>query len=138
MYWRVFVALLLSAGVVFFPVQVLGDDPSPKSASQTTYQLRTSVIGAAGGPAQTSGFRQQGTLAQPTPVGTPTGSGFTLYAGIWKESAGTATAVEEASPVLADRLYQNPSRFHSMSGLIRRQASQSPNVKKRTLLGVWT
>jgi hypothetical protein len=68
---RVFVALLLGAGVVFLPVQGLGDDPPPKSPSQPTYQLRTSAIGAAGGPTQNSGFQQQGTLAQPTPVGTP-------------------------------------------------------------------
>ena len=126
MYWRVFAALLLSAGVVLLPAQVLGDDPPPESASQTTYQLRASVIGAAGGPTQNSGFQQQGTLAQPTPVGTPTGSGFTLYTGIWKEWAGTATAVQEETPVLADQLFQNyPNPFNPVTAISYAVAHQS-------------
>jgi hypothetical protein len=126
MYWRIFAALLLSAGIVFLPVQGSGDDPPPKSPSQPTYQLRTATIGAAGGPMQNSGFRQEGTLAQPTPVGTATGSGYGLYSGIWKDWAGPATGVEEEVPVLADQLYQNyPNPFNPTTTIRYAVASNS-------------
>ena len=42
MYWRIFVALLLSAGVVFLPVQVLGDDPPVPSK----YSIRANLYPA--------------------------------------------------------------------------------------------
>jgi hypothetical protein len=127
MYWRVFAALLLSAGIAFFPAHALGDDPPPKSPSQQTYQLRSSVIGAAGGSMQNGEFQQEGTLGQPTPVGTPTGSGFTLYSGIWKEWVGPATAIEEDLPVLTDKLYQNyPNPFNPVTTIQYAVATQSP------------
>lgn len=126
MYWRTFAALLLSAGVVFLPSQGLGDDPPPGSPNQPAYILRSSVMGAAGGPTQNSGYRQRGTLGQPTPVGTPTGSGFSLHAGVWKEWAGPATAIEEASPALADKLFQNyPNPFNPVTTIVYSVADQN-------------
>lgn len=76
---------------------------------------------------QNSGYQQWGTLAQPTPVGTPTGSGFTLYAGIWKGWRGPATAIEDESPVLADQLFQNyPNPFNPVTTIRYSVAKQSP------------
>ena len=127
MYWRTFATLLLSAGVVFLPAPGLADDPPSKTPTQSTYQLRTSVIVATGGSSKAGGFRQYGTLAQPTPVGTPTGSGFTLHAGIWKEWAGPVIAIEDESPVLADELFQNyPNPFNPVTTIGYAVVSQSP------------
>ena len=76
---------------------------------------------------QNSGYQQWGTLAQPTPVGTPTGSGFTLYAGIWKGWRGPATAIEDEFPVLADQLFQNyPNPFNPVTTIRYAVAKQSP------------
>jgi hypothetical protein len=140
MYWRIFAALLLSAGVVFLPAPLMGDDPPPQSPSQPTYQLRSSVIGAAGGRMQNSSYQQQGTLAQPTPVGTTSGSGFTLYTGAWKDWAGPAIGVEEGTPVLADQLFQNyPNPFNPTTSISYAVAKQSPveltiyNVRGQTV-----
>ena len=91
MAWRTFAALLLILVVVFLPSRGLGDDPPPESRNEPTYMLRSSVMGAAGGPTQNGVYGQRGTLGQPTPVGTPTGSGFSLHAGVWKDWAGPAT-----------------------------------------------
>jgi hypothetical protein len=127
MYWRAFVALLLSAGIVFLPAAGLADDPPSKTPNQPTYQLSTSVIGATGGSSEAGGFQQQGTLAQPTPVGNSTGWGLDLYAGFWKEWAGLATTIEEESPVLADQLFQNyPNPFNPATTIRYAVASQSP------------
>jgi len=113
MYWRVFVALLLSVGIVFMPAQAPGDDPPPRSPNQTTYKLRTSVIGAAGGPMQASGFRQKGTLAQPIPVGVCSGSGNKLYAGFWSTWAKTIIGVETGPEIFTNKLFQNyPNPFN--------------------------
>ena len=124
---RATIASLLSASVFLLPVLGWADDSPSKTPTQSTYTLRTSVIGATGGSSRTSGFRQYGTLAQPTPTGVATESGFDLHAGFWKEWRGPATAIEDESPVLADQLFQNyPNPFNPVTTIRYAVASQSP------------
>ncbi len=53
------------------------------AAEQTTYALRTCVMGAGGGPTSSGPYRANGTVGQPTPIGIATSSTNVVYAGFW-------------------------------------------------------
>jgi hypothetical protein len=86
--------LVLTSLLLFHPAVVGGEDGQPERDSRATYLLRSSVIGASGAAGTSTSFREQGTLGQPTPVGTGTSTSFDLYAGFWTGWQ-TATGIPE-------------------------------------------
>ena len=118
MIWRAICLVLLAAGILLVPSWILEGQSGQKSPAQSTYRLRTSVISAAGGAMQASGFRQKGTLAQPTPVGVCVGSGNTLYAGVWNTWVKTIIGTETEPQIYTNRLFQNyPNPFNPATSI---------------------
>jgi hypothetical protein len=81
--------------------------------AQSSYALRSYVIGAGGGPAAGTGNNFNGTLGQPTPIGQGSNNLTTIDAGYWAQvrpwiPTGTTTPV-----VLRNELFQNyPNPFN--------------------------
>jgi hypothetical protein len=69
-----------------------------RSTDRTTYLLRSSVLGSAGGGGASSGFTTRGTLGQPTPVGVGTSPNYALFAGFWSKISVTVDVLEGVLP----------------------------------------
>jgi hypothetical protein len=114
MIWRRLNVITLSAGILLISTWSAGNERGPLSSVQSTFVLRSSVIGAAGTVMQISGFRQRGMLAQSTPIGVSSNTSYSLRAGFWGAGSGTATGIEGgAETVFANLLRQNyPNPFN--------------------------
>ncbi len=77
-------ALMLALAALGLPSLVpRGGTSDALAAEQTTYLMRTHVMGSGGGPTSSSLFRVNGTLGQPTPIGIATSGTNVVYAGFW-------------------------------------------------------
>jgi len=113
MIWRAICSVLLVVGALASAAWTTADDAGQESSEQSTYRLRSSVVGAAGGKMQAAGVRSKGTLAQPTPIGVGTESATTIYAGYWAIWSETVTGVVTEPAALTNRLFQNyPNPFN--------------------------
>jgi hypothetical protein len=80
--------------------------------AQAAHAMRSSVIGAAGAPGSSAGFRMNGTLAQPTPIGIGAASLTKVYAGFWGRPW-AVTGVDETPLPYRNALFQNyPNPFN--------------------------
>jgi hypothetical protein len=81
-------------------------------ANAQTTQLRNSVFGTAGSPAQSTNFSANGTMAQSTPIGVCVAPGVALHAGFWG-IYWVPTGVDDTPAPYETRLYQNfPNPFN--------------------------
>jgi hypothetical protein len=85
----------------------------PFAPAALAYQLRSSVVGAAGSPGASAGHQSRGTAGQPTPIGIGIASGKVLYAGFWPEHWVYADVPGlEGTDVFVNALFQNsPNPF---------------------------
>jgi hypothetical protein len=78
-----------------------------------SYHLQSSVMGSAGSPGTSTGFRGKSTMAQPTPIGTGSSGDENVYAGFWAKPWVITGILETESEVFTNRLLQNcPNPFH--------------------------
>ena len=81
--------------------------------AQSSYRVRTTVFGSAGSPASSGGKRSNGTLGQPTAIGTSRGGDNVLYAGFWKSGWLTIITGDETPRAAGNELFQNyPNPFN--------------------------
>ena len=116
---------------LLLPTYSSGDDPvedGTKVSTQTTYQLRSSVLGAAGSPTTGGDYMSKGTLGQSLATGTCGSPDDTLYAGFWKSYLMTfPTAVSEVPEPLVNKLYQNyPNPFNPTTTIKYTIAQKDP------------
>ena len=115
-------------------VGVVGASPAGDSppGSRSTYQLRASVVGAAGAPSASPNVRANGTVAQPAPVGVSSAGGKILYAGFWNGAALPTSGVE---PILLnlvrDELFRNSPNPFRLSTWIAYSVAQTGPVELR-------
>ncbi len=141
-----FVCMILTL-LLIVPSITPGHDTSvgsETSAAQSSYLLRTSVIGAAGMPGTSGGYAMNGTLGQSTPPGEGSAAGKTLSAGFWKSGWWAILTGEEVPVALRNELFQNyPNPFNPSTTIEYMVGEESPveitifNVKGqriRTLL----
>jgi hypothetical protein len=82
------------------------------TASQSSYGLRSSVIGAVGSPGSSAGLHTNGTLGQSTAIGVGSAADKMAYLGFWGR-LWIPTSVEENPAPVVNRLYQNfPNPFN--------------------------
>lgn len=94
-----------------------GEAPTDRDSS---YQIESSVFGAAGFPGASPSFRGNGTLGQPTPIGIAAAGGSTLYAGFWARLLTMASSVDAATALIFQnslyRNFPNPIAITTMIG----------------------
>ncbi len=99
---------------------------SPGSPAQSSYLLRTSVIGAGGAPGESGGYKTNGTLGQWAP-GEGSAAGKTLSAGFWKSGWQVIVTGEEVPVALRNELFQNyPNPFNPSTTIEYMVGEESP------------
>jgi hypothetical protein len=110
--WRV-VVLVAFVGVVLVVSNGKAENDGA-SATQTTYKVRSTVMGAAGTRTSDGILRSYGTMGQPTPAGTSASGNASLKAGVWPDyRRALVTGITDEPEILTNRLYQNyPNPFN--------------------------
>ena len=83
---RTRILLAITALLILYGLANIGPPGSPAEAQtnpSSNKVLRSSALSAAGSPATSRGFRGNGTLGQPAPIGVGQQPGRILYAGFW-------------------------------------------------------
>ncbi len=89
-------------------------EPTGKARTPTTYTLKTSVVGSAGGQGTSANFSTIGILGQPGPIGSGAGGEQRLYSGFCYSFQRLAWLTHVALPeLLTNELNQNyPNPFN--------------------------
>ncbi len=110
-----FEILLLAAALAIAPATIpnLGGGLQWANArAQAAHAMRASVIGSAGAPGSSAGYRMNGTMGQATPIGIGASATKKMYAGFWGRPW-SLTAVDENPVVYRNVLFQNyPNPFN--------------------------
>jgi hypothetical protein len=119
--------LVAAALLVFVSlVQRGGSQPDALAAEQAAHQLRSFVMSAAGAPGGSTGFKANGTLGQPTPIGIGTSATRIMYAGFWGRFW-ALTPVDKPPVFYRNALLQNyPNPFNPMTTIDYTIASACP------------
>jgi len=87
-----------------------GESEAP---AQSSYVLQSHTLGSAGAPTSSVGFGANGTMGQPTPIGTSSTDNHTLQAGFWAQAWPSIPASAMAPVAYRDELFQNyPNPFN--------------------------
>lgn len=97
--------------------------------AQSNYRLRAHVIGAAGSPAASTGYRSDGTLGQPTPIGIAAKTNQELYAGYWGQVRSLTPTGTLAPVTLYNQLFQNYPNPFNPSTTIKYSVARSGPVE---------
>lgn len=77
---RSLVLYMLMVILLMPPIVIWG----PRAHAQSSYRLRTSVIGSAGAPESSTAAKSNGTLGQPHCIGISSAGTGICYSGFWK------------------------------------------------------
>jgi len=117
--WRSKVLYLILVILLMLPMTIPGTGKRPDAAgspTQSSTHLRTSVIGAAGYPSSSSGYRSNGTLGQPSVIGIGIGGGKMGFLGFWKSGWISIVTETEMPPAYRNDLSQNyPNPFNPVT-----------------------
>jgi hypothetical protein len=115
-------ALVLSVGVS----SGSATEEETQAPAQSSYLLRSSVLGSAGSPGSSAGFQTNGTLGQSTPIGEGLAGENVLEAGFWIAWLRIPTGVS-IPIVFENKLGQNyPNPFNPSTTIGYTVASDSP------------
>jgi hypothetical protein len=112
-----------------FAIGVIVTTPD-QSSSQTTYQIRNTVMGAAGTPLEGGSFRHNGTMGQPVSAGTGEGQNQSCYVGFWRVWINEIrTDVQENPSLYTNQLNQNYPNPFNPSTTITYSVAKPGNVE---------
>jgi hypothetical protein len=119
--------LLLFSAISAAADQTSQTENPPQSIS---YTLTSSVMSAAGVSGASTNFQTDGSLGQPTPIGTGTGGGKIVYAGFWAAFQRLSWLTDTPLPdPLVDKLYQNYPNPFNPATTIRFSVARESHVK---------
>ncbi len=119
MYRSVILLTLASLGLLWAP-----------SIDAAGFELKSSVIGAAGSPGSSASFNSNGTLGQSSSIGPGGSTTFVLTGGFWSKLQ-TATGIFEAAipPIFRNALLPNaPNPFNPVTSINFEVSKQSPVI----------
>ncbi len=112
---KAFMILLLAAALAIAPATIStsgGGVDRADARAQAAHSMRASVIGSAGAPGTSAGFRSNGTLGQSTPIGIGAAAPKKVYAGFWGRTW-SLTGVDGNPVAYRNELFQNyPNPFN--------------------------
>ncbi len=98
-------------------------------SAQSTYKVKTAVIGSAGFPASGAGVRINSTLGQPSPIGIGTGTGTALYGGFWKSGWLAIITDSDLPDAARNELFQNYPNPFNPTTKIKYSIAQAASVQ---------